>query len=147
MSNKLKVRWMVRSDLDPVLSIEQLSFGFPMDRQDFLTFLRQRNCIGMVAEADGSIHGYMLYEMHPNHLLLASIAVHPECRLLGVGSAMINKLIAKLGKTRNRIVAEVRETNVPAQLFLRQSKFRAVKIRRNAYEETSEDAYLFKFVK
>ena len=144
---KLNVRWMGRSDLDAVLAIEKLSFEYPMDRQDFLAFLRQANGIGMVAEANGSIHGYMLYEMHRDHYSLASLAVHPECRLLGVGSAMIAKLIAKLGARRNCIFAEVRETNVPAQLFLRQSKFRAIEVRRNAYEETSDDAYLFEFVK
>ena len=56
---------------------------------------------------------------------------------------MVAKLVGKLSaQRRNRITLEVRETNLPAQLFFRQCGFRAVSVLREFYEDTPEDAYL-----
>ena len=40
---------------------------------------------------------------------------------------------------------EVRETNLPAQLFFRAHGFRAVSVLRDFYEDTAEDAYLMQY--
>jgi ribosomal-protein-alanine N-acetyltransferase len=59
---------------------------------------------------------------------------------------MLGKLIAKLSaQRRTRIVLEVRETNLAAQLFFRQQGFRAVSLLRDFYEDTTEDAYLMQY--
>jgi ribosomal-protein-alanine N-acetyltransferase len=42
-------------------------------------------------------------------------------------------------------VLEVRETNLAAQLFFRESGFRAVSLLRDFYEDTTEDAYLMQY--
>ena len=46
------IRWMIRRDMSDVLEIENNSFEFPWFEEDFIRCLRQRNCIGMVAEYD-----------------------------------------------------------------------------------------------
>jgi ribosomal-protein-alanine N-acetyltransferase len=59
---------------------------------------------------------------------------------------MANKLISKLSsQRRSRITLEVRETNLSAQLFFRNSGFRAVSVLRGFYEDTPEDAYLMQY--
>jgi ribosomal-protein-alanine N-acetyltransferase len=59
---------------------------------------------------------------------------------------MIAKLIAKLSsQRRSRIVLEVRETNLAAQLFFRENGFRAVSVLRAYYEDTPEDAYMMQY--
>ena len=59
---------------------------------------------------------------------------------------LIAKLIAKLSaQRRSRVVLEVRETNLAAQLFFRENGFRAVSILRGYYDDTPEDAYLMQF--
>ena len=56
---------------------------------------------------------------------------------------MVAKLAGKLSdQRRNRILLEVRETNLPAQLFFRENGFRAVSVSSRFYEDTPEDAYL-----
>jgi ribosomal-protein-alanine N-acetyltransferase len=40
---------------------------------------------------------------------------------------------------------EIRETNLPAQLFFRAAGFRAVSVLRSFYADTPEDAYLMQF--
>ena len=59
---------------------------------------------------------------------------------------MINKLVSKLSHgRRNRILLEVRETNLAAQLFFRTAGFRAITVLRDFYDDTIEDAYLMEF--
>src|SRR6516225_8667977 len=74
------IRWMIRRDMPEVLAIEHASFEFPSCEEEFLRVLRQRNCIGMVAELGERIVGFMIYELHKNRLNVLDFAVHPEFR-------------------------------------------------------------------
>lgn len=140
------IRWMIRRDMPSVLAIEEASFEFPWSEEEFIRCLRQRNCIGMVAEHDDEVVGFMIYELHKNRLHLLNFAVDPEFRRTTVGCSMINKLISKLSADRrNRIMLEVRETNLDAQLFFKQLGFRAISVLRDYYEDTTEDAYLMQY--
>ena len=140
------VRWMIRRDMPQVLAIEQDCFEFPWYEDDFIRCLRQRNCIDMVAEASERVVGFMVYELHKHRLHILNFAVHEQFRRRGVGSQMAKKLITKLSHDRrSRIMLEIRETNLPAQLFFRTLGFRAVSVLRKFYEDTPEDAYMMQF--
>ena len=140
------IRWMIRRDMANVLDIEEKSFEYPWSEEEFVRCLRQRNCIGMVAEHENEVVGFMIYELHKNRLHLLNFAVAAHYRRKGVGRAMIDKLASKLSlDRRNRIMLEVRETNLIAQLFFRQLGFKAVSVLREFYEDTPEDAYLMQY--
>lgn len=140
------IRWMIRRDMPAVLATEEDCFEFPWTEDDFIRCLRNRNHIGMVAEINDEIVGFMIYELHKNRLHILNFAVSPFNRRLGVGREMIEKLIGKLShERRNRIMLEVRETNLPAQLFFRELGFRAIAVLRDFYDDTTEDAYLMQF--
>ena len=140
------IRWMIRRDMPSVLAIENKSFEFAWTEEDFIRCLRQRNCIGMVAEEDDEVAGFMIYELHKNRLHILNFAVATEHRRAGIGNAMMAKLLGKLSlERRNRIMLEVRETNLEAQLFFKTLGFRAVSVLRDFYEDTDEDAYLMQF--
>jgi ribosomal-protein-alanine N-acetyltransferase len=140
------IRWMIRRDMPEVLDIERLSFEFPWSDDDFVRCLRQRNCIGMVADADDKVAGFMVYELHKTRLHILNFAVAPELRRRSVGGAMIDKLTAKLSPDRrSRIQLEVRETNLDAQLFFRDRGFRALSVLHNFYDDTPEDAYFMQY--
>lgn len=140
------IRWMIRRDMPEVLEIENHSFEFSWSEEDFIRCLRQRNCIGMVAEFDEKVVGFMIYELHKNRLHILNFAVHPDFRRRSVGQQMIDKLIGKLSvQRRNRILLEVRETNLSAQLFFRAAGFRAISVLRDFYDDTIEDAYLMQY--
>ena len=139
------IRWMIRRDMPEVLSIEKGSFEFSWDEDDFIRFLRQRCCIGMVAEHGEQVVGFMVYELHRKRFHLLRFAVHPDVRRQGVGAAMVAKLRSK--QSRPTIRFEVRETNVPAQLFLQTFGFRAVAVLRGFYDDTDEDAYVMEYSK
>jgi ribosomal-protein-alanine N-acetyltransferase len=58
----------------------------------------------------------------------------------------MDKLFSKLAyQRRSRIQLEVRETNLSAQLFLKQLGFRATGVLRSFYEDSTEDAFLMQF--
>jgi ribosomal-protein-alanine N-acetyltransferase len=140
------IRWMIRRDMPEVLAIENRSFEFPWSDEDFIRCLRQRNCIGMVAEFDERVVGFMIYELHKNRLHVLNFAVRPEFRRRGVGNSMIRKLMGKLSEQRrNRILLEIRETNLGAQLFFRDCGFRAISVLREFYDDSPEDAYLMQY--
>ena len=143
---KVHIRWMIRRDMPEVLQTEQASFDFAWTEEDFLRCLRQRNCIGMVAEQGEKVVGFMIYELHKTKLHILNFAVHPLCRRVGVGAQMVAKLISKLSShRRTRITLEVRETNLPAQLFFRAQGFRALRVLRGYYEDSGEDAFLMQY--
>ncbi len=142
----IHVRWMIRRDMLEVLCIEKEAFEFPWSDEDFTRCLRQRNCIGMVAELADSVVGFMIYELHRSRLHMLNFAVARSHRRLGIGTQMMRKLAAKLApERRTRIVLEVRETNLPAQLFFRSIGYRAISVLKDFYQDSAEDAYLMQF--
>lgn len=146
METKLDVDigWMIRRDMHDVMDIEQLSFEFPWTEEEYIECLKQRDCIGMIARVDGSAAGTVVYRLLPKKLHVLSLAVHPDWRRQGVGTAIIDRLVAKISQQRrNEIMMEVRETNLNAQLFLRANGFLAGRVLREFYEQTNEDAYQF----
>ena len=142
----IHVRWMIRRDMAEVLRIEDEAFEFPWSDEDFTRCLRQRNCIGMVAEIADSVVAFMIYELHRSRLHMLNFAVLRSHRRLGVGTYMMEKLVGKLTPERRSLIGlEVRETNLPAQLFFRSLGFRANSVLKDFYQDTTEDAYLMEY--
>lgn len=140
------IRWMIRRDMPEVVEIEQQSFDSAWTEEDFLTCLRQRNCIGMVAEHQERIVGFMIYELLKSQLHVLNFAVAPLMRRQGIGSQMVEKLTHKLSQQRrNEIRLEVREGNLAAQLFFRSQDFIATGVLRGYYPDTQEDAYVMRY--
>ena len=143
---RIQLRWMIRRDMPEVLSIEQEAFEFPWLDEDFTRCLRQRNCIGMVAEVGDSVVAFMIYELHRTRLQVLNFAVRRSHRRLAIGTQMMGKLFAKLSlERRDRILLEVRERNLPAQLFFRSLGYRAISVLKDFYEDSTEDAYLMQY--
>lgn len=140
------IRWCIRRDMDSVLRIESQSFDFPWTEDDFIKELRNRNVIGMVAEASERVVGFMVYELQKQRLTIHDFAVHEDYRFKGVGRQMVRKLTSKLSHDRrSQVDVMVRESNLDAQLFFRAMGFRCVETLRGLYEETDDDAYRFRY--
>lgn len=146
---RVHIRWMIKRDMPEVLDIENQSFEFPWTSDDFMRCLRQRNCIGMVAEdKDEDIVGFMVYELHRHKLHVLNLAVHPKHRMRSIGRQLTEKLVSKLSlQRRTKVMTEVRERNLDAQLFFRACGFRVEpgRIIRRFYKDTDEDAYVFQY--
>ena len=143
---QVQVRWMVRRDFAQVLAIEETCFEFPWTEQEFRQCLQQPNCLGMVAEHEGRIVGFVVYETPKNRIFVTNIAVEPEFQRHGIARQMIQKLVTKMiYQQRHKIAVEIRETNLSALLCFRALGFRAATILKNFYENQSEDAYVLQY--
>lgn len=132
--------------MEAVLAIEADSFEFSWDEEGFACWLRQRNVIGLVVEVGNRVVSYMVYGLIKKRIHLINLAVSADMRRRTIGAQMVGKLQAKLASAgRTHLTAEVRESNLPAQQFLRACGFRSTAIARNQYGETAEDAYRFAF--
>lgn len=137
------VRWMNRTDMPEVLWVEGQSFPTPWTEEDFLKVLRHQNVVGMVAERDERVVGYMIYELHKRSIGLVNLAVHPDWRRRGVGRQLLAKLAEKGGVRRPGLVAATRDGNLPAQLFFRACGWTARRVLPGYFEDTGETAYEF----
>ena len=142
LEQDILIRWMIDRDLPQIVPIEESSFEFPLSYEELYAFKWQRNIVPLVAEIGDRIVAYMFYELHKSYFGVPSVAVHPDFRRQGIGRKMVTRLINRIPKTRRRkIKLEIRETNVPAQLFYANLGFRATKVLRKSYFKTGEDAY------
>lgn len=125
----VQIRWLILRDMPEVLRIKQESFEFPWTEEDFLCCLRQRNCIGMVAEYEHKVIALMVYELHKSRLDILNFAVDSSIRRKQVGTQMVERLIDKLSKQkRKQIRLHVRESNLGALLFFKRHRFLAVRL-------------------
>jgi ribosomal protein S18 acetylase RimI-like enzyme len=152
---RAEVRWMISSNLDEVLAIEEECFlnewAVPWTRQDFVDQMDCQNVIGMVAIGlDGQLRervlAYVVYALHRRSIELINLAVATAVQRCGIGSELVDRLISKLGvNERRRIVATVCERNLDGQRFFRAKQFRAVRLMRDYYASGVPDCAI-KFV-
>jgi ribosomal-protein-alanine N-acetyltransferase len=156
---------MVQRDLPHVLHIEQQAPTPRWTLQDFLTVFQSGDTASWVAEVAGRVVGFVVYSVtplteaeataqpeppirfgksdqapRPVCISLLNIAVAPEWRRRGIGRALLDRLNKKLRLSQDCIQAMVPESNLPLQMFLKQSRCKAVRVLRSYYHE--EDAYL-----
>lgn len=140
------MRWMITPDIVDVLRIELESFQYAWTEDDFKRTLGG-NVVGIVAESNGRIAGFMIYELFDDEFHLMNFAVAQDFRRQKVGTQMIGKLIAKLSRRRPALRIEVREKNMAAQKFFSKCGFRAWEVVNEFYENPVEDAYrAFRFM-
>lgn len=152
------IRWMIKRDLDRVLQIENSVYGDnSWTRADFLNCLANRDCIGLIADANpGSYHPiiddgnrpsivcYSVYRLSRKKIEILNFAVDPQYQRQGIGTAMVDKLKLKTGD-RKVLTTTVRESNLPMLLFLRANGFFACRLERDMYE-SGEDGILLHYL-
>lgn len=123
------IRWMIRRDMPEVLRIGRRSFQMPWSEEEYIECLRQRNNIGMVAEHEERVIGFMIYELRKQSLGALNMGVDEPYRRLGIGTQLLTRLVRRLSfERRTRLDFEIDELNLPMQLFLRANSLRTESI-------------------
>jgi ribosomal-protein-alanine N-acetyltransferase len=129
-------------DISSVMAVERASFREQYPRGIFLTFLENNPDTFLVAEYNGKVIGYVMAYMRPDlegHIM--SIAVDPEYRGMGIGSALLTEAIERLIARGARYIGlEVRVSNERAIRLYEKLGFKRVK-RIIGYYADGEDAY------
>lgn len=142
-SLNLAVRAVQARDLSAIYELEKMSFRDPYPPSFIDTLAHLNPETFLVAEENGRIVGYVVAMFQGENLgHIISIAVSPNRRRRGVGSALTLKLLEvlkRLGAESVRL--EVRRSNIVAQRFYEKLGFKKAYVIKNYYRD--EDAYVF----
>jgi ribosomal-protein-alanine N-acetyltransferase len=135
------------SDEPQVRLIEDENFEFAWTEEDFEYYRKKKKCVGCVAKFQGKIVGFMIFELLKTRIHVVNFAVAKNFQRMGVGRCLVKNLYRRLStQQRTRILLEVRERNLAAQLFFRKMGFKAILPLKNYYPDLpDEDAYLMQY--
>ncbi len=134
------IRPYADDDLDTLVAIEQASFPNAWSREVLAEWIQRADTDCRVLEQEGPVVGFLLVVYEPDRLHMVNLAVDPDFRRRGLGLSALER-IHELAEERGaeRVVLEVGETNLAAQLLYRKAGYRAVGIVSDYYR--NEDAY------
>ncbi|WP_297068574.1 ribosomal protein S18-alanine N-acetyltransferase [Thermococcus sp.] len=129
-------------DMPEIVRIERVSFREQYPRGVFLIFLENNPDTFLVAEYNGKVIGYVMAYLRPDlegHVM--SIAVDPDYRGRGIGSALLSEVIERLAARGAKWIGlEVRVSNENAIKLYERFGFKKIK-RVIGYYSDGEDAY------
>lgn len=107
---KSMIRKAVKNDLDAIVSIEETAFADRAFSRRAIAYHIENNLV-LCAEVEGQIAGYIcLSTLSKNkRRRIYSIAVHPDCRGMGIGLQLMVE--AEKKSHAKEIILEVDETN------------------------------------
>jgi ribosomal-protein-alanine N-acetyltransferase len=136
-----EIRITEPADVPAIVAIEHAVFPDPWSRASFLSAMRQPNTRVSTALRIGRVVGYSVAIYAADEAELANIAVSPEERRRGVGSALLNGVLRESRKRgTRRLYLEVRESNAAAQAMYRRAGFSESGRRNRYYSGPVEDA-------
>ena len=133
--NNVRVRLATRSDLVAICGIEEDSFLDPYPQALLSRLLREHTNHFLVAEISGRLVGYCVSSKDGSLAHLISIGVLREYRKRGIGSALIQTLLAEIGPRVRELWLEVNAGNEEAIRFYEGFDFRRVMIIDNYYAD------------
>jgi len=119
---RVHIRWMIRRDMPEVPGHRRREFRVPLARRRFhpLPAAAQLHRDGRRARRPG--RGFMIYELHRTRIHVLKLCRGRSPSSLRHRQPDDRQLAAKLSsQRRSRIVLEVRETNLAAQVFFRET--------------------------
>ncbi|MGZ5488542.1 MAG: ribosomal protein S18-alanine N-acetyltransferase [Candidatus Aminicenantales bacterium] len=144
------IRRMQEGDLPAVRAIEALSFPNPWSDDTFRGEI-QNTAISfpfVVARRPGDeVVAYIVFWQIRGDVQVNNVAVHPACRGLGLGEAMMRYVIAKSREAGATFMTlEVRQSNTPALTLYKKLGFEVMGARKSYYTKPDEDAYVMALV-
>ena len=138
---------MLMDDLEQVKVIDQLSFSMPWsDNADRYEIMENPASLLWVAETVNRKHrvcGMVAVWLILDETHIATLAVHPEYRGLGIGKQLLAVALKRSAQQgANLATLEVRDSNKVAQNIYRNFGFESVGRRKRYYRDNREDAVL-----
>ncbi|MCX6572837.1 MAG: ribosomal protein S18-alanine N-acetyltransferase [Candidatus Aminicenantes bacterium] len=150
------IRRMREEDLPAVRAIEALSFSNPWSDNTFRGEIQNTSVSfpmavvrrpGNPVVADEEVVAYIIYWQILEDVQVNNIAVHPDCRGLGLGEALMRYAIARvLESGATFMTLEVRQSNAPALTLYKKLGFEVMGTRKNYYTKPDEDAFVMALV-
>jgi len=134
------------TDLEPIISIEQLSFQWPWGRISFESELSCQNASSYVvksseAHKEEQIFAYAFFRRLVDELHILKIAVTPARQRQGMATWFLNRCFTMSARQgANSVFLEVRPSNTTAIELYQKLGFEEIGRRPNYYTDSKEDA-------
>ncbi len=140
-SPRFRITSFRESHLEELFAIEAQSFGEDSYRGEFFSRLCMDNRdLLLVAIAGTRPLGYVMGEWQNGGAEVISLAVRPECRELGIGRKLLQRLLLRIQRSdASRVTLMVRADNRPAINLYRSMGFQRIR-RVPAYYMDGQDA-------
>jgi ribosomal-protein-alanine N-acetyltransferase len=142
------LRTMMPADLDAVLVLERSLFGPEAWSREMLEgelAEQPQSRYYLVADDDGAITGYAGLLLAANQADVVTLAVAADRWGQGVGSALLEALLAEAERRRcTEVFLEVRTDNTRAQRLYRRYGFGQIGIRKGYYQPSGADALVMR---
>lgn len=130
-------------DAEEIALIESMSFKTPWSKEMILSEMREPLAHFFVAVLGESIVGYYGFLHITDELHILNVAVHPEHRSKGIGTALMGHLLEEGRKLSARaITLEVRESNQSAIRLYERTGFCLAGVRPHYYTD-KENALIY----
>ena len=140
-TDSLTIRPLGYSDLPQVIAIERRAFPTAWSLGMFVLELSKPSGICLAAIRDARVVGYLICARYAEVWHLMNIAVDPAVRGQGVGTALLEQMVARAGEDA-AYTLEVRPSNATAIALYERFGFRSAGTRRRYYHDTGEDAVI-----
>ncbi|MEM2021786.1 MAG: ribosomal protein S18-alanine N-acetyltransferase [Zestosphaera sp.] len=139
---RCSVRNATPKDIDSITRVERRSFKHPYPKIIFMSALFLHPELFLVVDCDGKVVGYITgFVTSDNYCHIASIAVDPNFRRMGLGSRLIEVFEGRcVGMGVERVRLEVSVLNEEALKLYRKLGYEVVERIPNYYPDS--DAYL-----
>lgn len=140
-----QLKWN-EANLSQILAIESSAFNSfdAYGREDFQRWFERNPDLCLVAEMRERIAGYGIAHILEDKAELVSMAIHPDFRRLGVGSALLDETAQRVKKYGiHQIELQVRKTNLNGFHFWKKMGFHQIGELPGFYED-GENAILMK---
>ena len=147
MSDGLRMRRMVPSDVPAVVEIETSTFSMPWNEATFRSLLERSGVEVWVAEweKEEAVAAYAILWCILDEGELANLAVRGDLRGKGIGSKLLSRVLEAAADAGVRdLYLEVRESNRGARRMYAQSGFKEIGVRKGYYDRPHEDARVLK---
>lgn len=141
------IREMTLADVDQVCVLEEMAFSMPWHKESFIEMIEHKDAMYLVVEEEKN-PGRVVACCGMRHIVgegdISNVVVHPDYRKCGVAYQMLTELLRR-GMDRYGIESytlEVRKSNAPAIGLYEKLGFVSEGIRKNFYEEPTEDAVI-----
>ena len=139
----MKIRRMTSNDVDAVAEMDKRCFSIPWSRQAFADEMENEIAVYFVAKEDSKVAGYCGFWQVADEGDITNIAVLPECRKQGIGSRLLQTMIAEAERLELvMLTLEVRKSNEPAKHLYAKHGFEPIGERKRYYSDNNEDALI-----